>query len=72
MIFLGHFVLFDSAWLKLSQVTVTIRSLNSQGLIYFTITTVSLTIQDMITILKQLGHDFSGKPLYDGYFIDIM
>ena len=29
-IFLGHFLLFDWAWSKLSQVTVTIGSLNTQ------------------------------------------
>ena len=57
LIFLGHFLLFDWAWSKLSQATVTIGSLNSQ---------------DMIRILKQLRHDFSGKHLCDGYCMDIM
>ena len=53
---LGHFLLFDWSLLKLSQATVTIGSLNSQ---------------DMIRILKQSRHDFSGKHLCDGYCIDI-
>ena len=39
------------------QITVTIGSLNSQ---------------DMIRILKQSRHDFSGKHLGDGYCMDIM
>ena len=84
LIFLGLFLLFDWAWSKLIQVTVTIASLNgqgmisfmittgslnSQGIISFTITTGSLNSQDMIRILK---HDFSGKRLCDGYFMDIM
>ena len=41
----------------MSQATVAIGSLNSQ---------------DMIRILKQSRHDFSGKHLYDGYCMDIM
>ena len=32
-IFLGHFLLFDWAWSKFSQATVTIRSLDSQDMI---------------------------------------
>ena len=48
---LGHFLLCDWAWSKLSQATVTIESLNSQ---------------DMIRIRKQSRHDFSGKHLCDG------
>ena len=46
MIFLDHFLMFDSMWSKLSQATVTIGCLNSQ---------------DMIKILKQSEHDLSGK-----------
>ena len=44
--------MFDWVWSKLSQATVTIGSLKSQ---------------DMIKILKQSGHDFSGKRLYGEY-----
>ena len=36
------------------------------------ITNGSLNSQDMIRILRQSGHDFSGKHLCDGYFVDIM
>ena len=36
------------------------------------ITSRSLNSQDMIRILKQSGHDFSGKHLCDGYCMDIM
>ena len=49
LIFLGHFILFDWAWSKLIQATVTIGSLNSQGMISFMITTGSLNSQDMIS-----------------------
>ena len=49
LIFLGHFLLFYWAWLKLSQATVTIGSLNRQDMIYFMITTGSLNSQDMIS-----------------------
>ena len=66
VIFLGHFLLFDWAWSKLSQ------ALNSQDMISFMITTGSLHSQDMIRILKQSRHDFSGKDLCDGYCMDIM
>ena len=41
-------------------------------MITFMITAGSLNSQDMIRILKQSRHDFSGKYLYDGYCIDIM
>ena len=51
LIFLGHFLLFDWASLKLSQATVAIGSLNNQGMISFMITTGSLNSQDMIWIL---------------------
>ena len=51
------FFTFDWAWLKLSQDTLTIGSLNSQ---------------DMIRILKQSKHDFSVKHLCDVYCMDIM
>ena len=70
MIFLDHFLLFDWAWSELNQVTVTIGSLNSQGMISFMSTTGFLNSQDMIKILTQLGQDFSGKRLCDGYFMD--
>ena len=70
---LGHFLLFDWAWLKLSQATVTIGSSNSQEIISFVITTGSLNSQNIIRIFKQSGHDFSGnKHLCDGYYMDIM
>ena len=46
MIFLDHFLMFDSMLSKLSQATITIGCLNSQ---------------DMTKILKQSGHDLSGK-----------
>ena len=62
----------DWAWLKLSQVTATIGSLNSEDRITFMISAGSLNSQDMIRILKQSRHDFSGKHLYDGYCMDIM
>ena len=65
-------MLLDWAWLKLSQVTVTIGSLKSQCTITFIITAGSLNSQDMIRILKQSRHDFSGKHLYDGYCMEIM
>ena len=41
-------------------------------MISFMITTGSLNSQDMIRILKQSRHDFSGKHLCDGYCVDIM
>ena len=66
---LRPFLRFDRAWSKLSQATVTIGSLNSQDMISFMITTGSLNNQDMIRILKQSGHDFSGKHLCDGYYV---
>ena len=68
--FLGHF-LFDWVWSKLSQTTVNIGYLSRQDMISFVIATGSLNSQDMIKILKQPGHDFSGKRLCDGYS-DIM
>ena len=75
MIFQGHFLLFDLAWSKLSQFTVTIVSINSQDMIAFMITTEFLKSQGMIRILIQSGHDFSGEIyvmdnlwiLYDDY-----
>ena len=69
---LDHFLLFDGVWSKLSEVTATIGSLNSQDMISFMITTGSLNIQDIIRILKQSRHDFSGKHLCDGYCMNIM
>ena len=41
-------------------------------MITFMITAGSLNSQDMIRILKQWRHDFSGKHLCDGYCMDIM
>ena len=38
--------------------------LNSQDMISFLITSGSLNSQALIRILKQSGHDFSGKQLY--------
>ena len=55
------FLLFDWAWLKLNQVTVTIGSWNSQDMITFRINAGSLNSQDMIRIFKHSRHDFSGK-----------
>ena len=46
--FSSQFLIFDWVWSKLSQATVTIGSFKGQ---------------DMIKILKQSGHDFSGKRL---------
>ena len=57
LIFSSHFLMFDWVWSKWSQATVTIGSLKSQ---------------DMIKILKQSGHDFSGKRLCDGYCSEIL
>ena len=36
------------------------------------ITTGSLNSQDMIRILKQSTHDFTGKHLCDGYYVMFM
>ena len=72
LILLGHFLLFDWMWSKSSQVTVNIRYLNSRGMISCMITTGSLSSQDMIRILKQLGHDFSVKRLCCGCCVDTM
>ena len=44
--------MFDRVWSKLSQATVTIAYLK---------------LQDLIKIIKQSGHDFSGKRLGSGY-----
>ena len=41
-------------------------------MISFMITTGSLDNQDMVRILKQLGHDSSGKRLCDRYCMDTM
>ena len=55
---------------KLSQATVNLNL--KQDMISFMITTGSLNSQDMIRILKQWRHDFSGKHLRDRYCIDNM
>ena len=68
---LGHFLLFDWAWSNWVR-PLLIRSLNSQDMISFMIATGSLNSQDMIRILKQWRHDFSGKQLCDGYFMDVV
>ena len=49
--------MFDWVCSKLSQATVTVGSLKSQ---------------DMIKILKESGHDFSGKRLCGGYCTKIL
>ena len=41
-------------------------------MIFFIITIGSLNSQDMMRILKQSGHDFSGTYLCDGFCMDIM
>ena len=46
--------------------------LNNKDMISFMITTGSLNSQDMIRILKQWRHDFSGKHLRDRYCMDII
>ena len=65
VIFLGYFLLFNWVWWKLSLATVNIGSLNRQDMISFTITAGSWNSKDMIKILKQSRHDFSGKHLCD-------
>ena len=72
MIFLSNFLMFHWVWSKLSQVTITIEFLNSQGIIPFIIATGFLNSQDIIKILKQSGHDFSSKCLCDGYCAEIL
>ena len=72
LIFLGHFLLFDWACSKLSQATATIGFLNSQDMISSMFTTASLNRQDMVRILKHLGHDFLSKRLCDGYYVDVI
>ena len=51
---------------------MTIGSFNSQDMITFMIATGSLNSDDMIRILEQSRHDFSGKHLCDGDCMDIM
>ena len=41
-------------------------------MISFMITTGSLNNQNMIRVLKQSRHEFSGKHICDGYYMDIM
>ena len=72
LIFLGHCFMFHWVGSKLSQATVIIGFLNSQDMISFMITTRSLNSQDVIKILKQSGHNFSGKCLCDGYCMEIL
>ena len=52
LIFSDEFLMFDCVWSKLSQASVTTGSSKSQ---------------DMIKILKQSGHDFSGKACCGRY-----
>ena len=56
---------------KLSQATFN-WIFNSQGMIYFMITTGSLKNQGMTRILEQWRHDFWGKHLRDRYCMDII
>ena len=72
LIVLGHFLLFDWAWSKLRKASATIGFLNSLDMISFMITTGSWNNQDMIRILKQSRHYFSGKHLCDGYCMNII
>ena len=72
LIFLGHFLLFDWVWSKLSQATATIGSLNSQDMILFIITTGSSNSQDMIRIAKRSGYDFSSRRLCCNCCMDIV
>ena len=63
------FLLFDLTWSNWARPLLS-GSLNSQDMIFFMITTGSLSSQGMIRILKQWRHDFSGKHLCD--CMDIM
>ena len=65
------FTLWLRAWSNWARLLL-IGSLNSQAMISFMITTGSFNSQDMIRILKQWRHEFSGKHLCDGYCMDIM
>ena len=65
------FTLWLRAWSNWARLLL-IGSLNSQAMISFMIATGSLKSQDMIKILKQWRHDFSGKHLCDGYCMDII
>ena len=47
LISLGHFLLFDGEWPKLSQATVTIGPLNSQDMI----SKVNIYVMDIVWIL---------------------
>ena len=68
---LGHFLLFDLARSNWAR-PLLIRSLNSQNMIFFMITTGPLYNHNMTRILKQWRHDFSGKHLRDRYCMDII
>ena len=68
---LGYCLLFDWAWSNWAR-PLLIESLNSPHMISFMIATGSINSQNMIRILKHWRHDFSGKHLFDGYFMDIM
>ena len=73
MIFLAFRQCF-TVWfgmVKLSQATFN-WIFNSQGMIYFMITTGFLKNQGMTRILKQWRHDFWGKHLRDRYCMDII
>ena len=65
------FLLFYWAWSNWAR-PLLIGSLNSQDIISFMIATRSLNSQDMIRILKQWRHDFSGKHLFGGYCSYVM
>ena len=61
---LSHFLLFD--WDGQHRASpLLIRFLNSQDMISFIITTGPLNSQDIIRILKQSRHGFSGKHVMD-------
>ena len=70
LIFLGHFLLFY--WDGWNSVRPLFYWILSQDMIPFMITTGSLNSQDMIRILKQSRHDFSGNHLGVEYCMDIM
>ena len=68
---LGHFLLFDLARSNWAR-PLLIRSLNSQNMIFFMITTGPLYNHNMTRILKQWRHDFSGKHLRDRHCIYVV
>ena len=69
---LGHFLLlFD--WARSNSARpLLIGSLSSQDMISFMVSTRSLASQNIIRIVIQWKHDFSGKHLCVRYCMDIM